>query len=139
MPSIVVTGRDEKVTSRQKQHTEEKLKKLERFFDGVGKIEATLTHGSPHGAGEAEVELRISIRGGSPIVSHARSKELYAALDSAIDKAEEQLRRHKEKIRTRKGAPKTAETALAGEAEASAGDDGEEEAYEDIVERREFG
>ena len=136
MPPIVVTGRDDKVTSRQKQHAEEKLQKLERFFDGIIKIEAILSHGSSHGAGEAQVELLISVSGGKPLVCHSRSKELYAAVDIALDKAEKQLTRYKGKLRSRKGGtslstPEVASMDVEGEA-------GEEEDYQDIVEKRDF-
>ncbi len=135
MPPIVVTGRDEKVTSRQKQHAEEKLRKLDRYFAGIVKVEAILSHGSPHGAGEAEVELLISIRGGKPLVCHSRSKELYAALDLVLDKAESQLTRHKGRLKARKGSGGRAASA---ESPADLAEGGEEEAYQDIVEKRDF-
>lgn len=98
MPSIVVTGRDEKVTSRHKQHAEQKISKLERYFNGIVKIEAVLGH-QPDGSA---VELVISVQGGKPIVCHSRSKELYAAIDLVLDKAEKRLTRHKEKLKDQK-------------------------------------
>lgn len=136
MPPIVVTGRDDRVTQRQKQHAEEKFRKLEKYFAGILKIEATLSHGSTHGAGEAEVELLVSVRGGKPIICRSRSKELYAAVDMVLDKAESQLTRYKEKLKARKAA---AQRPASGALPAGAApDSGENEAYQDIVEKRDF-
>jgi putative sigma-54 modulation protein len=98
MPSIVVTGRDDSVTTLHKQHAQAKIAKLERYFDGIVKIETILGHGR----GEAEVEVVLSVRGGNPLVCHARAKDLYAAIDIVLDKAEAQLTRHKEKLQSRK-------------------------------------
>ena len=39
MAAIVVTGRDARISTREKRHAEEKLGKLERYFDGIHQIE----------------------------------------------------------------------------------------------------
>ncbi len=95
MATIVVTWRDSEVTSRNKQHAEEKLAKLERYYNGITKIEAVLGHVSDG----AEAELVISVRKRRPIVCHSKAKELYAAIDIVLDKAEGQLTRFKERTR----------------------------------------
>ena len=53
---------------------------------------------------DAEAEVVIRVGGGRPLVSHALAKELYAAIDLVIDKAETQLTRHKERVKDHKGA-----------------------------------
>jgi putative sigma-54 modulation protein len=131
MATIVVTGRSEKITSRDKTHAEEKIEKLEKYFNGIGKIEIILNKT----AELAEVELVISVKRGSQIVCRTQDKDLYAAIDLVLDKAEVQLTRHKEKVRQRR-------TGREGEGEAAGSTEtGEEklEAYEDIVDKREFG
>ena len=95
MATIVVTGRDDKITSRSREHTEQKLTKLERYFDGIGKIEAILGHSGD----EALVELVISVGRGKTIVCECRHNELYAAIYHVIDKAEVQLTKHKERLK----------------------------------------
>ena len=39
MAAIVVTGRDARISTREKQHAEGKLEKLERYFDGIHQLE----------------------------------------------------------------------------------------------------
>jgi putative sigma-54 modulation protein len=133
MPSISVSGRDDKITHRHKVHAEEKVQKLQRYFNGIVKIEVVLGH-TPT---EAEAELIISVAGGKTIVCQARGKDPFAALDVVLDKAEVQLTRHKEKLKThkRKGAGED-ETPAADAAAGAQPDDGE--AYQDIVEKRKF-
>ena len=84
MATIVVTGRDDKVTSRTREHAEAKLGKLEKYFDGIGRIEAVLGRSGD----EARVELVISVGRGKTIVCESRHKEVYAAIDLVLDKEE---------------------------------------------------
>ena len=49
MPTIVVCGRDAQITSDSKKHAEEKLGKLGKYFDAIGKIEAILGHSGGRG------------------------------------------------------------------------------------------
>ena len=131
MATIVVTGRSEKVSSRDKKHAEEKIEKLEKYFNGITRIEIILNKTSE----QSEVELVLSIKRGSQIVCRASDKDLYVAIDLVLDKAEIQLTRHKEKVRERR-------SGREGEGpEGGSEESGEEplEAYEDIVDKREFG
>ncbi len=133
MATIVVTGRDSEVTSRNKQHAEEKLAKLERYYDGITKIEAVLGHGSDG----AEAELVISVRRRKPIVCHVKAKELYAAIDLVLDKAEGQLTKFKERRKAQRTRKRAAQTSASGAAGAS-DEDEKLESYEDIVEKTDF-
>ena len=130
MPSIVVTGRGERVTSRNKDHAEAKISKLERYFDGIVKIEAILGHAGD----DASVELIISVRRAKPIVCHSRAKDLYAAIDMVIDKAESQLTKFKERRKAHKG--ERDRTDATGPA--SAGEDEPLETYDDVIDKRDF-
>jgi putative sigma-54 modulation protein len=147
MPPIVVTGRDDQVTSRHKQHAEAKIAKLERYFDGIVKIEVVLGHlggpgkGAPGGSGgTAEAEVVLSVRGGKPVVCHSRQDDLYAAIDTVLDKAEVQLTRHKEKLKTHKGAPTSRhpEEIPGGDPVDAGPEEPEETSYQDIVEERDY-
>ena len=74
----------------------EKVEKLARFFDRVTLIEVTadMEHTeSPH------VELRLSLEHADDLVAADRASNVMAALDSAVHKMEQQLRKHKEKLR----------------------------------------
>ena len=139
MATIVVTGRSDRITSRDKQHAEEKIQKLEKYFNGITRIEIILNQN----AEMSEVEIVISVKRGSQIVCHTNDKDLYAAIDLVLDKAEVQLTRHKEKVRQHHRPGREEGEAGAGGVSptgGTAGESGEEslEAYEDIVEKREF-
>ena len=140
MATITVTGRDSQVSTRNKEHAEEKLSKLARYFDGIVKIEAVLGH-----SGEgAEAEVVISVPRGSPIVCRSTAQDLHAAVDLVLDKAEVQLTKHKERIKERKtphkGAP--GEVFEAGAAPPKPDDDTPDddtlESYDDVIEKRDF-
>ena len=133
MATIVVTGRDSEVTSRNKQHAEDKLAKLERYYNGITKIEAVLGHQ----ADGAEAELVISVRRRKAIVCHGKAKELYAAIDVVLDKAEGQLTKFKERTLDQRTRIPTGQVA-AGEAMGVADDEENLESYEDIVENTDF-
>ena len=136
MATIQVTGRDGQVTSRNKEHAEEKLSRLAKYFNGIGKIEAVLGHSGD----EAEVELVITVPRSSPIVCHSRAKDLYAAIDLVLDKAEIQLTKHKERVKERKlhrgEAGGTAEER--GASPEGASDDDRLESYDDVIDKRDF-
>lgn len=95
MPQIVVTGRDGQISAKNREHAEAKIERLERYFDGIEKIEAVLGHSGD----EAAVEVIISVRKGRPIVCHSSAKDLYAAIDRVLDKAEGLLTKFKEKLK----------------------------------------
>ena len=136
MGLIVVTGRDDRVTSRHKQHAEEKIAKLRKYFNGIQRIEATLGFGSQGTRNaEAEAELVITVRGGKPIVCYSKGNELYAAVDLVLDKAEKQLTRHKEKLKTHKGG---GHAAPAVDLDAVVPPSDEDEGYQDVVEKRDY-
>lgn len=133
MATIIVTGRDGQITARNREHAEDKIQKLEKYFDRIGKIEAILGHSGD----KANVELVISVPRGKPIVCHSEDKDLYAAIDLVIDKAEVQLTKFKEKIKDHK-APRAGATLSAREAEKGKDDDDGLESYKDVVDKREF-
>ena len=133
MATIQITGKDAQVSSRNKEHALEKLSKLARYFNGIGKIDAVLGHSGD----DAEVEVVISVPRGSPIVCHSRARDLYAAIDLVMDKAETQLTKHKERTKAHKGAKgdPALETGASG---ASDGEDDQLESYDDVIEKRDF-
>ncbi|MFV1967255.1 MAG: ribosome hibernation-promoting factor, HPF/YfiA family [Pirellulaceae bacterium] len=75
----------------------DKVEKLRRFFDRLTAIQVTLDLGDPD---SVDVEVRVSAERAKDFVASETSNELFAGLDGAVQKVEQQLRRHKEKIQT---------------------------------------
>jgi ribosomal subunit interface protein len=84
---------------RIRTHARDKITKLEKYFDGTEKIEAILTRSG----GSASVELVMSVRKGKPLVCQCEDKDLYAAIDKVLDKAEALLTKRKERLKDHKG------------------------------------
>ena len=86
------------------------------------------------------MELVISVRKRNPIVCHSQGASLYAAIDVALDKAESQLTRFKERLkkhhhrndRSSNVAPAPLQAELIGDDEEGL------ESYEDIVDKTDF-
>lgn len=133
MATIIVTGRDGQVTARNREHAEDKITKLEKYFDGINKIEAILGHSGD----AAAVELLITVRRGNPIVCHSQAKDLYAAIDLVVDKAEAQLTKFKERLKAHK-TDKAAAVGLAKEEKGAASEEDGLESYDDVIEKRDF-
>ncbi|MFW5693163.1 MAG: ribosome hibernation-promoting factor, HPF/YfiA family [Thermoguttaceae bacterium] len=82
--------------TREKIHA--KLEKLPRLFDRVSAIELTINlehRDSP------TVDLQVSVEHKHEMVAASRAVDLLAAVDDVMEKMEQQLRRHKDKVRDR--------------------------------------
>ncbi|MGF7238121.1 MAG: ribosome hibernation-promoting factor, HPF/YfiA family [Frankia sp.] len=108
---IVVKGRRAPVTDRFREHVESKLAKLERFDHKAFRIDVELSHErNPRLSGVRErIELTCFSRG--PVIrAEAASHDAYSALDLAIAKLSERLRRSADRrLRRHAQAPPTAE------------------------------
>jgi ribosomal subunit interface protein len=88
---IVVTGRHTQVTDRFRQHLEEKLSKVPQLLPRVSRIDVVVTHEKAVRNGDA-VEITCHAKG--PVIrAEACTDDPYSALDSALDKLFERLRR----------------------------------------------
>ncbi len=88
-----LTGHHVDVTPAMRDYVEEKLQKLERHFDHVTGIHCILTVEKLRHKAEA----RVAISGRS-LFADAVEDDMYAAVDSLVDKLDRQIIRHKEKI-----------------------------------------
>ena len=108
---VEITGRQLEVTPALKAYVLEKVSKAEKYvarsFGARVVLEVDkLTH-------VAEVILKVK---GAQITARAEADEMYAAIDKAMDKVEQQLRRYKEKLAHHKGGASLAEEAVPPEA-----------------------
>src|SRR5437016_5389604 len=91
---INITGHRLDVTPALRAFTEEKFDKLERHFDHITGINVTFDVEKLRQIAEATVFVA---RG--ELHASSESEDLYAAIDTLIDKLDRQLIKHKEKIR----------------------------------------
>src|SRR4029078_6823110 len=88
---IVGTGRHTQITDRFRTHLEEKLSKVPQLLPRVSRIDVVVTH-EKAGRNCDAVEITCHARG--PLIrAEACTDDLYAALDIALDKLFERLRR----------------------------------------------
>jgi ribosomal subunit interface protein len=88
---IVVSGRHTQTTERFRAHLEEKLAKVEQLHPKVSRIDVVVTHEKAVRDCEA-VEITCHAKG--PVIrAEACTNDVYTALDAALDKLFERLRR----------------------------------------------
>ncbi|MFN3466416.1 MAG: ribosome hibernation-promoting factor, HPF/YfiA family [Candidatus Brocadiales bacterium] len=101
---IIVTGKHLNITDAIKGYAEKKVRKLERYFDRVIRIQVNLDVKSERHT----AEMILSAPRGSMLIAEVTDHDIYVAIDRAVDKLERQLTRHKEKLyqrRIKKGTP----------------------------------
>lgn len=109
---IVVTGRQIKISDRFRQVLEEKLAKVEQLAPRTQRVEVVLSHENSRSAPKGSERIEITCLAKGPVVrAEAYSEDKYAALDLALDKLAERLRRagDRRKVSRRRGGPDLAE------------------------------
>lgn len=102
---VVVKGRNMEITPALKEHAEERLAKLRKYFDKVD--ESVVTCGLERKRHIADVTIHA---GGLVFRGEERSTDMYSSIDTAVEKIERQLLRFKGKVfaRTRASHPQLA-------------------------------
>ena len=97
-----ISARHGQLSSRTQERIREKTEKLHRYFDRVTAVEVTvdLEHRD-----NPSVELKVSAQRSDVFVAAESSSDVISALDGALHKMEQQIRRHKQKRTNRRGTP----------------------------------
>lgn len=93
--NLTITARHFKLKDELRQYVEEKAAKLDRYFDGIVDVEVIL--GWEKLTRYAELRINVSNK---QIVVKEISDEIKKAFIAALDNAERQLKKHKEKLRS---------------------------------------
>ncbi|MGR9105779.1 MAG: ribosome hibernation-promoting factor, HPF/YfiA family [Gammaproteobacteria bacterium] len=89
---ISVTGHHIEITDALKNYVESKFERLERHIDHVTDVHVIL--GVEKITKKAEATVQIS---GAKLFAEDHQEDMYAAIDSLVDKLDRQVRKHKEK------------------------------------------
>jgi ribosomal subunit interface protein len=129
---IVVKGRNVEVPDHYRVHVAEKLARLERYDRKVIRFDVELFHEPNRRQSKNCQRVEITGKGRGPVVrSEACAGDFYAALDSAVSKLENRLRRSHDRRRVHHGrrGPTSVAEATSGLAESLPllpdGDDGQ--------------
>jgi putative sigma-54 modulation protein len=90
---LSVTGHHIDVTPALRNYVGTKLAKLQRHFDNMTDIHCILTVEKLIHKAEATVHM-----GGGTIHADSIEEDMYAAIDTLVDKLDRQVKKHKEKI-----------------------------------------
>jgi putative sigma-54 modulation protein len=87
------------ITDAIRGYAQEKASKLQRYFSRI--IAAEVIIGMD--GGSPTVEVVVNAPHNSTFIGTHRGDDMYGCIDNAIHKVEEQIRRHKDKVRDHKG------------------------------------
>ena len=93
-----ISARHGHLSDQTQQKISEKTEKLRKFFDRITAIEVTVD--LEHHEESVDIEIRASAERTDGFVARDSAPELFAALDGAMRKVEQQLRKHKERLQT---------------------------------------
>lgn len=93
---INLTGHHVEITEALRNYVDSKFLKLERHFDHINNVHVILNVEKLN----QKAEAKLNVQGGE-IFASSENGDMYAAIDSLIDKLDRQVIKHKEKI-TRK-------------------------------------
>ncbi len=88
-----LTGRHVEVTDSLRDYVNTKFAKLERHFDHINNVHVILDVEKL--SQKAEATLHVN---GSELFASTEHQDMYAAIDSLIDKLDRQVIKHKEKL-----------------------------------------
>ncbi|MCA0329839.1 MAG: ribosome-associated translation inhibitor RaiA [Actinobacteria bacterium] len=135
---IVVRGRHLDISQRFRDHVGDKLSRIDKFGVVLSRIDVEVSKETNPRLADRAFEVELTCVGRGPVIrAEATAADKYAALDLALGRLEERLRRAADRrhARYRKGGtvpePVPVETIVAEEAEAEADDREADVVYED--------
>jgi len=102
-----VTCRHCELEPELKQHIDDRLERLERYFDRVDEAHVVFTTEGHRCIADITVHASRAV-----ISSEQTAEDLRSAFDRSAEKVERQIRRYKERIRHHKGVDATADVAM---------------------------
>ncbi|HBY39398.1 sigma 54 modulation protein [Marisediminitalea aggregata] len=91
---INLTGHHVEITDSLRNYVDTKFSKLERHFDHISNVHVILNVEKLNQKAEATVHLS-----GAEVFASSEDSDMYAAIDSMVDKLDRQVIKHKEKLK----------------------------------------
>lgn len=91
---INLTGHHVDITDSLRNYVDTKFSKLERHFDHISNVHVILNVEKLTQKAEATVHLS-----GAEVFASSEDTDMYAAIDSMVDKLDRQVIKHKEKLK----------------------------------------
>ena len=91
---INLTGHHIDITDSLLNYVDTKFSKLERHFDHISNVHVILNVEKLNQKAEATVHLS-----GAEVFASSENTDMYAAIDSMVDKLDRQVIKHKEKLK----------------------------------------
>jgi putative sigma-54 modulation protein len=97
--NVTITGRHLDITDGIKSHVSTRIEKLNKYIKKIDTVNIILTVEKYRHSAEAIVSAK-----GTSFTSKEVTEDMYSSVDSVFAKIESQLKKHKEKRKSRKGA-----------------------------------
>lgn len=88
-----ITGHHIDVTDSLRDYVNQKMERVERHFDIISKAHVVLSVEKQRQKAEATLQVK-----GNRVFAESVDEDMYAAIDSLVDKLDRQVKKHKEKI-----------------------------------------
>ena len=95
---IHLSGHHVDITPALRQFVSEKLERVERHFDHLGKVHVILSVEKMRHKAEATIHLSRST-----VFADAEAEDMYAAIDALVDKLDRQVKKQNEKNKDHRG------------------------------------
>lgn len=115
---VEVVSRNMEVSERLQNYIDKKIAKLDRYLPGIEEARVDVTYAkSARNAADRQI-AQITVRGkGFILRSEERADDIFAALDTALDKIQRRIERYKGKHYRGRGDGKSAAEVVVPEAE----------------------
>ncbi len=108
-----VYARNMEVTDRIQDYVSKKFSRLDRYMNGIEEVRVDLTYSKAARSAADRHVAQITVRGKGFIMrSEERADDIFAALDTALDKVKSQMERYKGKRQRGRGDGKSAAEVL---------------------------
>jgi putative sigma-54 modulation protein len=105
--NVSIVGKQFELTDSIKAHVDSAISTLDKYNLDIISIKAIMTGDERNGKKGFASEFAINLPNKNTVVIKQKDKDIYAAVDLAIDRAQKVLRRHSDKIRDHKAVKAT--------------------------------